>query len=184
MTDNSDEFDREEGRPDIPRRRKSYLKASLVFFGIGLCLLVPMLIAQSALLAVLAIAAGITGIVLLVIYFCSGAKKREKRLRVPAGYGIPLLALGLDFAGAAAFWLGVLCMTTIVLFAPGMILFFAAVAAPVAGMVFGIVGLCSSRKVIRPGGKVISAVAVALPVITVVTLIILFSTRVLVISLM
>ena len=59
MTDNSDEFDREEGRPDIPRRRKSYLKASLVFFGIGRCLLVPMLIAQSALLAVLAIAAGI-----------------------------------------------------------------------------------------------------------------------------
>lgn len=172
MTDNSDEFDREEGRPDIPGRKKSYLIASLVFFGIGLCLLVPMLIAQSALLAVLAIAAGITGIVLLVIYFC------------PAGYGIPLLALGLDFAGAAAFWLGVLCMMTIMLFAPGMILFFAAVAAPVAGMVFGIVGLCSSRKVIRPGGKVMSAVAVALPVITVVTLIILFSTRVLVISLM
>lgn len=94
--------------------------------------------------------------------------------------GMPITALALDFAPALILYLfGSLLPTSILLF-----LLFIAIVSPFIGIILGVISLCLGTKRIGKAGVIISSLAVALPILIVLTVILLTATGVVVISLM
>ncbi len=89
-----------------------------------------------------------------------------------------IAALILDVASPVSFCLGAWLIRFNFM---GLFLFLIAVIAPVVAVGMGIASLCMGKKKIGTAGVVMSSVAIAVPVIFVITVVLLFSTGVAVI---
>ena len=91
---------------------------------------------------------------------------------------LPKMALGLDIAAACCFLLGLGCFYTTVIFAFSLLFFLATVALPFGAIIAGICALCLGKKEIGAKGIAMSVAAIVIPVVTIIVLVILFSTGV------
>lgn len=91
---------------------------------------------------------------------------------------LPRLALGLDIAAAVCFLFGLGCFYTVILFPLSLLLFLATVVLPFGAIIAGICALCLGKDKIGVKGIAMSVAAIVIPVVTIIVLVILFSTGV------
>lgn len=100
---------------------------------------------------------------------------------------LPWIALGLDFAAVAFFFLGVASVAfggTFIIIV-GMLCFLLTVASPLVGIIISIAYLCREKgEQLSGSGVAVSILAIALPIVTIIVILVLFGTGVAVISLM
>ncbi|MCI9405140.1 MAG: hypothetical protein HFJ22_06945 [Clostridia bacterium] len=98
---------------------------------------------------------------------------------------IPITALALDGGGVLSYFIGLGLMYYVnILYMLSLLFFLATVLLPLSGIAVGIGALCLPRKDIGRSGLIMAISAILLPVLTVIVLVILFSTGVLVITFM
>ncbi len=91
---------------------------------------------------------------------------------------LPKIALGFDIAALGCFLLGLGCFYTFILFPLSLLFFLATVVLPFGAIIAGICALCLGKKEIGAKGIAMSVAAIVIPVVTVIVLVILFSTGV------
>lgn len=166
---------------DRHRRRKALAALAAIVAGVGLLILLIMwFTTQPNIAAALALPFGVAAVVLLCCtlneHLAIGAEARGQEHNA-----LPFAALLLDIAGAALLFGGMLLFD--MLFGIGLLMMFLSLFAPLGGVICGILALADRRN-IGKGGVAVSIVAIALPVVAVITVILLFSTGVIVIRLM
>ena len=97
---------------------------------------------------------------------------------------IPITALALDGGGVLSYFIGLGLMYCACFYSLSLLFYLGTVILPIVGLSYGIGALCLPRKDIGRSGLVMVISAILLPVLTVIVLVILFSTGVLVITFM
>ena len=97
---------------------------------------------------------------------------------------IPITALALDGGGVLSYFIGLGLMYCARFDMLSLLFYLGTVILPIVGLSYGIGALCLPRKDIGRSGLIMAISAILLPVLTVIVLVILFSTGVLVITFM